>query len=92
MYDDFVDMLWRHHKFGLVLGVISMHFIGVFSNGQGTEWRYVFWLLKFLIFLRVLDFPDIFLELTLYAGPKPTYDEEMRDSFDRLDSEKRTHS
>ena len=42
--------------------------------------------------LGVLDISDIFLELTVYAGPKPTYDEEMRDFFDRLDSEKRTYS
>ena len=40
----------------------------------------------------MLDIPDIFLELTVYAGPKPTYDEEMGDFFDRLDSEKRTYS
>ena len=39
----------------------------------------------------MLDIPDIFLELTVYAGPKPTYDEKMRDFFDRLDSEKRTY-
>ena len=28
---------------------------------------------------------------SVYAWPKPTYDEEMRDFFDRLDSEKRTY-
>ena len=25
-YEDFVDILWGHHKIGLYLGVISMHF------------------------------------------------------------------
>ena len=25
-YEDFVDILGGHHKFGLYLGVISMHF------------------------------------------------------------------
>ena len=25
-YGDFVDIFWRHHKIGLYLGVISMHF------------------------------------------------------------------
>ena len=29
--------LGGHHKIGLYLGVISMHFM-VFSEGQGTEW------------------------------------------------------
>ena len=37
------------------LGVISMHF-GVFSYGQGMEWRYFLGLLKFQIFLGVLEF------------------------------------
>ena len=46
----------------------------------------------FNIFGGVLDIPDILLELKVYAGPKPTYEEEMRDFFDRLDSEKRTYS
>ena len=27
----------------------------------------------------MLDIPDIFLELTVYSGSKPTYEEEMRD-------------
>ena len=29
-YEDFVDIFWGHHKFGLHLGVVSMYF-GVFS-------------------------------------------------------------
>ena len=29
-----------HHKIGLYLGVISMHF-RVFSEGHCTEWRYL---------------------------------------------------
>ena len=29
-YEDFVDSFWGHHKIGLYLGVISMHFM-VFS-------------------------------------------------------------
>ena len=28
-------LLWGHHKIGVYLGVISMHF-RVFSQGQGT--------------------------------------------------------
>ena len=35
-YEDFVDIFWGHHKIGLYLGVISMHF-RVFSLGQVTE-------------------------------------------------------
>ena len=34
-YEDFVDIFWGHHKIGLYLEVISMHF-RVFSEGQGT--------------------------------------------------------
>ena len=58
-YEDFVDIFWGHHKIGLYLGVISMHFM-VSSLGQGTEWGYFFGLLKFQIFLGVLEIPDIF--------------------------------
>ena len=63
-YEDFVDIFRDLHIFGLVFGVISMHF-RVFSKGQGIKWRYVFGLLKFLIFFGVLDIPDVFLELTV---------------------------
>ena len=41
---------WGHHKIGLYLGVISMHF-RVFPQGQGTEWGIFFGLLTFRIFL-----------------------------------------
>ena len=40
---------WGHHKIGLYLGVISMHFRD-FSYGQGTEWEIFFGLVKFQIF------------------------------------------
>ena len=39
-----MDMLGGHHKIGLYLGVISMHF-RVFSEGQGTACGY-FWVAK----------------------------------------------
>ena len=48
-----MDILWGHHKIGLYFGVISVHF-------QGTEWAYFLGLLKFQIFIRVLEVPDIF--------------------------------
>ena len=32
-----MDIWGGHHKFGLYLGVISMHFM-VFSKGQDTKW------------------------------------------------------
>ena len=50
-YEVFVDIFWDHHKIGLYLRVISMHF-RVFSKGQGTEWR---------IFLGVAKISNIFL-------------------------------
>ena len=36
---------WGHHKIGLYLGYISMHFM-VFSYGQGTEWGIFFLMVK----------------------------------------------
>ena len=49
-----MKILWiflgGHHKIGLYLGVISMHF-RVFSLGQGTECGYFLGSLKFQIFL-----------------------------------------
>ena len=50
-----MKILWiflgDHHKIGLYLGGIYIHF-RVFSEGQGTEWQiFFFWLLKFKIFL-----------------------------------------
>ena len=55
-----------HHKIGLYLGVISMHF-RILSYGQGTDWGYILGLLKFQIFFGVLEIPE--------TGPKPTYEE-----------------
>ena len=58
-----MKILWiffgDHHKIGLYLEVISMHF-RVFSEGQGTDWRIFFGLLKFLILFGVLEIPDNF--------------------------------
>ena len=48
--DDFVDIFWGHHKIEQYLEVIFMHF-RVFSEGQGTEWRIFFGLLKRQIFI-----------------------------------------
>ena len=42
----------------LYLGVVSMYF-RVFSYGQCTEWGYFLRLLKFQIFLGMLEIPDI---------------------------------
>ena len=48
-----MKILWifslGHHKIGLYLRVISMHF-RVFSSGQGTEWGIFFWVAKIQIF------------------------------------------
>ena len=45
-----MDIFWGHHKIGLYLEVISMHF-RVFFEGQGTEWGgYFLGSLKFQIF------------------------------------------
>ena len=49
---------WGHHKIGLYVGVISMHFRD-FSSGLCTELGYVFGFLKFQIFFGVLKIPDI---------------------------------
>ena len=55
-YEVFVDIFWGHHKIGLYLRVISMHF-RVFSKGQGTEWRIFFGVAKISnIFLGCLKF------------------------------------
>ena len=45
-----IIFFWGHHKIGLYLQVIYMHF-RVFSEGQGTEWRIFLGLLKFQIFI-----------------------------------------
>ena len=52
-YEGFVDILGDHHKIGLYLKVISMHF-RVFSESRGKEWRIFFGLLKFQILFGVL--------------------------------------
>ena len=61
-----------NHKIGLYLGVISMHFRVIFKvkvhNGG-----YFLGLLKFQIFLGVLEIPYIFWGWTVDARPKPTY-------------------
>ena len=44
-YEDLVDSFLGHHKIGLYLGFISVHF-RVFSSGQGTEWGIIFWVAK----------------------------------------------
>ena len=49
-YENFVDFLGGHHKIGLYLSIISMHF-RVFSKGQCTGWR---------IFLGVAKVSNIF--------------------------------
>ena len=46
--------------YGLYLVVTSMH-LRVFSEGQGTEWGYLWGLQNFNYFLGVLNIPDIFL-------------------------------
>ena len=52
-----MDIFRGHHKFGLYLGAISMHF-RVFSQGQGKDRGTfdVLGLLKFQIFLGCLKF------------------------------------
>ena len=51
MYEHVVDILWwGHHKIGLYLGVTSMYF-RVFLKVKVQNEEYLFWLLKFQIFL-----------------------------------------
>ena len=47
-HENFVDVFWGHHKTGLGLGVISMHFRAMYRN-----WGYFLGLIKFQIFLGV---------------------------------------
>ena len=64
-YDSGMKILWiffgGHHKIGLYLGVITMHFRVSFS--QGTEWG-IFWGFAKIsdIFLGCLKFMIFFLE------------------------------
>ena len=53
-----MDNFWGHYKIGLYLGVISMHFRS-FLKAKVQNGGYVFGLLKFQIFLGVLEIPDI---------------------------------
>ena len=52
-----MDIFGGHHKIGLYLGVISIHF-RVFSSCQGTEWGIFFGVGKISnILLGCLKFP-----------------------------------
>ena len=46
-----MDIFWGHHKIGLVLGVVSMHFKGLFLRPM----------YRMGIFLGVANFLNIFL-------------------------------
>ena len=62
--DEIVDIFWGHHKTGLFLVVISIHY-RAFSSGQGTELEYILGCCKISnIFGGMPDIPDIifFLE------------------------------
>ena len=48
-YEDFVYIFWGSSQNWASLRAISMQF-RVFFKGQGTEFGYLFWLLKFQIF------------------------------------------
>ena len=54
-----MDIFGGHYKIGLYLGVISMHFLGLFFGSlyiMGT----FFWVAKVSNFFGVLEIPDIF--------------------------------
>ena len=53
-----MDIFRGHHKIGLYLGLISMHFRGVKVKIQNGG--YFLGSLKFQIFFWVLEIPDIF--------------------------------
>ena len=55
-----MDIFGGHHKIGLYLGVIFMHF-RVFLKVKVQNWGYFGALLEFQIILGVLKIPDIFL-------------------------------
>ena len=76
-YEDFVDIFGGHHKIGLYLGVISIHF-SFFLKGKVQNGGYFWRFLKFQTFFWVLEIPDIFLGRTVDAGPEPTYTEKNR--------------
>ena len=58
-YENFVDIFWGSSQNWASLRVSSMQLM-VFFQGQGTELGSFFGLLKFQIFFRVLENPDIF--------------------------------
>ena len=58
-YEDFMDTFWGHHKIGLYLGVISIHF-RVFFKVRVQNWGYFSGSLKFQIFFGVLEIPEFF--------------------------------
>ena len=51
-YQDFVDIFWGHHKIGLYLGVISMHFRAIYLRARYRMGNIFLGLLKFQIFTR----------------------------------------
>ena len=57
-----MKILWifllGHHKIGIYLGIISMHF-RVFSKGKGTEWVILFWVANISNIFGVLEIPDV---------------------------------
>ena len=58
-----MKILWiffgGHHKIGLYLGVISMHFRFFFLRSRYRK-RGIFWLLKIQIFFWGAEIPDIY--------------------------------
>ena len=77
-----MDIFLGHHKIGLYLGVISIHF-RVFSC-QGTEWGYFLGLLKFQIFLVVFEIPDIFWGVNGRCWKKLEYPSQGSAAGDKL--------
>ena len=61
-----MDILGGHHKLSLYLGVISMHFWSFLRSRYRMG---VFWgLLKFQIFLGVLEIPVFFVYFLFWGG------------------------
>ena len=59
-HEDFVDIFRGHHKIGLHLGVISMHF-RTFLKAKIQTREYLFGFIKFQLFFVVLKIPEFFL-------------------------------
>ena len=78
-YEDFADNFWGHHKIGLYLVVISMHF-KIFSLGQLTEWGIFLGVAQISNIFGVLKIPDFFFFFgeggggAVDAWPEPTYE------------------